>query len=211
MRDRDASDRLFRAARRHSRTVHAMRWGLPIMVVVVTAIVGIAAWLNPLQMLTRLPVELGSVVVSGTKITMQQPRLAGVTRDARLYEVVATAAAQDVTNPDVLELEGVRASLELRDNTKLDIRAQRGLYNNKTELLTLRQEVVILSANYQAWLNEAVFDVRKNTLLSETPVTVKMLQSTITANRLEVTSSGEVIHFDRGVTVEMDGLGESKQ
>ena len=42
-------------------------------------------------------------------------------------------------------------------------------------------------------------------VLSEKPVEVKMLQGTISANRLEVTASGEVIRFDRGVTVVMDG------
>ena len=50
-------------------------------------------------MLTKLPIDVGNMVVSGTKITMEQPRLSGFTRDGRAYEVTAVAAAQDVTKP----------------------------------------------------------------------------------------------------------------
>ena len=56
-------------------------------------------WFNPLRVLDKVPIELGSVVVSGTKITMAQPRLAGFTNDNRQYELTAQAAAQDITKP----------------------------------------------------------------------------------------------------------------
>ena len=49
---------------------------------------------------SELPVDLGKLVVSGTKITMEQPRLSGFTNDARAYEFTADAAAQDITKPD---------------------------------------------------------------------------------------------------------------
>ena len=35
----------------------------------------------------RLPVDASGLVISGTKITMAQPKLSGYTRDSRWYEV----------------------------------------------------------------------------------------------------------------------------
>src|SRR5574340_764819 len=78
---RGNSERAFRAARRHSRIVRTLRVALPLAVAL--AVLGIVAvtYFNPLRMLTRLPIDVGNLVVSGTRITMEQPRLTGFTRD----------------------------------------------------------------------------------------------------------------------------------
>ena len=62
-------------------------------------------YFNPLRVLGKLPIDVGNLVVSGTKITMEQPRLSGFTNDARAYEMTADAAAQDLTKPDIVELQ----------------------------------------------------------------------------------------------------------
>ena len=67
--------------------------------------------------------------------------------------------------------------------------------------MTLQDDVLVNSANYQAKLSEAVINVRTNHMVSEHPVEVIMRQGTINANRLEVTNSGEVIRFEGGVTM----------
>ena len=53
----------------------------------------------------NLPVDMGNLVVSGTKITMELPHLAGYTPDQRPYELWAKTATQDVTDPDHVDLE----------------------------------------------------------------------------------------------------------
>src|SRR5262249_50670682 len=50
-------------------------------------------------------------------------------------------------------------------------------------------------------LIEATVNVRTNHIVSERPVEVLMRQGTTHANRLEVTDSGEVVRFERGVTM----------
>ena len=112
-------------------------------------------------MLTGANVDVGSLVVSGTKIMMQQPRLAGFTRDNRRYNMIAQAAAQDLTKPDVVELHGINATMEMKDGSVFETTAKAGLYNSKTENLTLTQDIVVTSSSgYKAYLNEAVIDVR---------------------------------------------------
>ena len=196
-------NRAFRAAVRHSRHVRILRLAIPITAAVVLVAAAAFSFLfKPLRMLTSMPVDIGSMVVSGTKIMMHQPRLSGVTRDNRKYDMVAQAAAQDVTKPDMVELQGVHATMEMRDKVSFETTANGGLYNTKTEHLTLNQNVVVTSSSgYQAFLNEAVVDVRASKIVSEKPVEVKTATWTITANRMEVTESGDLVRFDHGVFV----------
>jgi len=204
----------YRRATRHSRYVRLLRVGIP-LVVVLGSLAGyvVTVWLDPLRALAKLPVDIGGLVVSGTKITMQQPRMAGFTRDARSYSVNARAAAQDVTNPSMLELQDINASMEMQDKSMFNVVARSGLYDTKAEKLTLKQDIVVTSANYQGLLSEATIDVRKGSVVSEQPVEMKMLQGTVNANRMEVINSGSMVLFDGGVTVMLtldDNTGSSK-
>ena len=100
---RGDSARAFRAARRHSRVVRILRIAIPLAVVLGFIGIFLLTYLNPLRMLARLPIDVGNLVVSGTKITMEQPRLSGFTRDERAYELSADAAKQDLTKPDLAD------------------------------------------------------------------------------------------------------------
>ena len=196
-------ERVFRAAVRHSRHVRVLRVAVPAAVVVaVLGGIAFALLLQPLRMLSKLPVDLGSLVVSGSKIMMQQPRLAGFTRDNRRYDLTAQAAGQDVTKPDLVELHGIHATMEMQDKAVFQTTAKMGLYNSKTEQLTLNTDIVVTSSSgYEALLSEAVVDVRAGKIVSEKPVEVKTSAWTINANRMEVAESGDLMRFERGVTV----------
>jgi lipopolysaccharide export system protein LptC len=164
--------------------------------------VAFTALVKPLRVLSSANVDVGSLVVSGTKIMMQQPRLAGFTRDNRRYNMIAQAAAQDLTKPDMVELHGINATMEMKDGAVFETVAKDGLYNSKTEQLTLTQNIVVTSSSgYQAFLNEAVIDVRAGKIVSEKPVEVKTATWTINANGMEVGESGDLMRFDRGVFV----------
>ena len=63
----------------------------------VLGVVLFATIAKPLRALSKMPVDLGSLVISGSKIMMQQPRLAGFTPDNRRYDLTAQLAGQDVT------------------------------------------------------------------------------------------------------------------
>lgn len=199
------SRRLFRKALRHSRFVRVLRVGLPALVVG-AGIVGIviATWLDPLKALAKLPVDIAGVVVSGSKITMQQPRMAGFTRDSRPYVMTARSATQDVTKPDLVELAEIRATMETRDRGAFAMSARSGLYETKAERLTLRQDVVVTSGDLEAFLSEAVVNVAAGHIVSEQPVEVKMLQGTISSKRLEVLNSGEVVRFQGDVVMNVN-------
>ena len=194
--------RVFRRALRHSRRVRFIRLAIPLGLIATVAIAIAAATLNPLRMLTSLPVDYSGLVVSGTKVTMQAPRIAGFTNDTRPYEVTARAAAQDVTNPDTIELQGLHGKSEMSDKTVFELTADTGIYDSKSEMLTLRQNIVLKSTSgFNVYLSEATIDVHSSNVVSEKPVRVVMQQGIINANRMEVADSGGTIKFGGGVNM----------
>ena len=84
-------------------------------------------------MLAKLPINVDNLVVSGTKITMEQPHLSGFTSDARAYELTADTAAQDMTKPDMVELRNIRAKVQMQDKSTMEMTAISGLYDRKAK------------------------------------------------------------------------------
>ncbi|MFL5086282.1 MAG: LptA/OstA family protein [Xanthobacteraceae bacterium] len=196
--------RLIRNARRHSARVRAMRIGVPAAAFAGLGIIVLVTWFNPLRTIPHLPVSVGNLVVSGTKITMEAPKLTGYTRDNRAYNITAEAAAQDVTNPTVLELTGIRAKIEMQNNATVDMTAVAGVYDTKAELLTLTQYIVLISSEgYEGHLTEAKADVRKGNVVSEKPVEILMKNGKLVGNRMDVVDSGALLRFDAGVILDL--------
>jgi lipopolysaccharide export system protein LptC len=197
------SERAFRAATRHSRHVRFLRLAIPGSVAAaVLGGIGFAILAKPLSMLSKIPIDIGSLVMSGSKIMMQQPRISGFTRDNRRYDVTAQSAGQDLSKPDMVELNGIQATMEMQDSAIFETVAKSGLYNSKTEQLTLSQNIVVTSNNgYKAVLSEAVVDIKSGTIVSEQPVEMTSSTWTINANRMEVGDSGQLMRFERGVSV----------
>ena len=195
---RDA-DLLYRAALRHSRLVRVLRIGVP-AILAGALLLTVGANYMPSVGPLRLPGELGKLVIKGTKVTMQLPRLTGFTGDSRPYEFTANSADQDITKPDLMELHEIQAKIELEDKSVVNLSANGGGYNMKTELLTLADNIHVTSSNgYEARLSEATVDVHKGTIVSDRPVWVKITGSVIDGQKLEVRDSGNVIRFSGGV------------
>lgn len=188
-------DRIYRTALRHSRLVRWLRIGVPAVIALVLLAVVVANYMPPIGGL-RLPGELGNLVIHGTKITMQQPRLSGFTLDSRAYEFSANAAAQDITKPNLVELQKLHAKMEMEDKSSVELSADGGVYDIKTEILKLNDNIELSSSNgYAGRLSEAVIDVRKGNVVSEKPVWVKMLNGFLNAKRLDIDERGAVIRF----------------
>jgi len=201
---RSDADHAFRSARRHSRMVRILRIAVPASVGLVLVVVMLITYLNPLRMLAKLPINLDNLVVSGTKVTMEQPRLSGFTSDARAYELTADTAAQDMTKPDIVELRNIRAKVEMQDKSSMELRAVTGIYDAKGEMLKLDRNIEIdSSTGYQGRMREALIDIRKGNVVSEQPVEVRMLQGTLNANRLDILDSGDLVRFHGGVVMDM--------
>jgi len=195
--DREA---MFRAASRHSRVVRFFRRAIPVSLILILASVAATAYFKPLQLLSKLPLDGGRMVISGTKITMEAPRLGGFTRDGRPYDLTASAAAQDVMNPNVLELKNVHAHVAMQDKSTIEVRADTGVYDTKQDVMMLKTNVTLVSSGgYTVRLQDAHVDNKSGRIVSENPVEVTLTNGTINAHRIEVTENGDIIRFGNGV------------
>jgi lipopolysaccharide export system protein LptC len=194
-RSRGGSDRLYRRAKRHSRWVRFLRACLLLAIPAVLVAVAIQNYLPPIDGL-RLPGEIGNMVIKGTKITMQQPRLNGFTSDSRAYEFTANTAAQDITKPDLVELQQIRAKVEMADKSLVHMWADTGLYNMKADMLNLQDNIhLVSSTGYEARLSQALVDMGKGTVVSDEPVWVKLLNGELNSKGLVIADQGEVLRF----------------
>jgi lipopolysaccharide export system protein LptC len=199
-------DRAVRKAGRHSILVRIVRIVLPVGVVVGLTMLVLFTYFAPMQMFDKLPSVSGKLAVQGSKITMELPRIAGFTRDSRAYELNAETAVQDITKPDIVELQNLRAKMEMQDKDVVQVTANAGTYNTKADRIVLRDQVVVTSQQgYKALLREAAVEMKKGNVVSELPVEITLPNGTLKANRMEITDSGEVIRFERGVVLDLDG------
>lgn len=186
---------------RHSRYVHWLRIGVP-AVIAAALIMVVGVNYMPTVGGLRLPGELGKLVIKGTKVTMQQPRLSGFTNDSRPYEFTAQSAEQDITKPDLMELHQIDAKIEMQDKSTVSVTSNSGTYDMKAEMLTLNEDVHLVSTTgYEVRLAEAVVDIHKGNVVSEKPVWVKLTNGVVTANRLDVVDGGNLIRFSEGVSM----------
>jgi lipopolysaccharide export system protein LptC len=198
----------FAAASRHSRMVRFLRIAVPGTVcLAMAAVIGISIF-NPFRMLMpKLPLDMGNLVVSGTKITMESPHLAGYTGDQRPYELWAKTAVQDVTNPDLVELNKLRTKLLLQDGSTVFLDSLTGLFDNKQQTLDLHKDIFMqTSTGYEARLSQAFVDMGKGTVDSDEHVDVKLTNGTLSSDRLRITGGGEVVRFEGNVVMHLDHL-----
>jgi len=191
--------------------VHWLRLGVPAVTGAALLIV-VAVNYVPAVGGFQLPGELGKLVIKGTKITMQQPRLTGFTVDSRPYEFTAQSAEQDITRPDLMELHQIAAKIDMQDKSTVNITSDAGIYDVKSEMLTLTDVVhLVSSTGYEVRLSQALIDVHKGNVTSEAPVWVKLTNGVIRAKRLEVLDGGELIRFAGGVSMTVHPDQDSTQ
>ena len=182
-----AGARAYRKARRHSAWVRVFRFAIPLGAVI--------AIFDPLGRMGGL--SLGPVSLSGTKITMEKPKLTGYRKDNRAYEVTAVAAFQDVRKPTIVELKDMKGRMTMDEaGTQAHLEAASGIFDSQKEHLELQQQVYVRTDNnQQAWLKSARIDFKAGTLASKDPVKVSMPGTTIEADAVDIIDSGKVISF----------------
>jgi lipopolysaccharide export system protein LptC len=118
----------------------------------------------------------------------------------------AKGATQDVTKPDLIELQELRAKIETAEKSTVFLSAKDGLYNRKTSILNLNNNVIVKSTSgYEMHLDEAVVDTVNGTVVSDKQVFAFTQDSKLRSDRLEIENSGEVVQFIGTVVLNLNG------
>lgn len=199
----------YNAAIRHSARVRTLKRLIPAGALLAFAIVVGISLINPFRSIGGL--SMGPVSLSGSKITMDTPKLKGF-RDGNLpYELSAAAATQDITKPDEVELQTINGRVSLGGDDFALIDAGTGVYDSKKEFMDLKGDVrVRTNAGYDARLSSATIDFKNGLVVSNEPVTVATNEGTISADRLDISENGKHIVFEGRVQAVMDGPARTK-
>jgi lipopolysaccharide export system protein LptC len=199
-----SDERRYRAARRHSGLVRALRVLLPVVIVgAIGAFFG-TAYLRG----HAVPgVSFKGIDFKSNSLVMESPHVSGFNGSNQSYELSADRAVQNLKNPEVVTLEGIDARLgvETGDTAKLD--AGKGIYDSKAETLSLRDKITVkTSTGYEAEFNRADVDLKKGTLQASEPVELRSADGTIRGNQVEIVEGGKRIIFKNGVKMTLNSL-----
>lgn len=189
----------YRASRRHSFLVRALRVILPIGGL--AAIAGLIVMFNVLPKI-GLGLDLGDMTLSfnGSTIVMNDPKLNGFGNNGQAYEVRAESASQSILNPQRITLSGLSADITLSDGAWAKVLSASGLYDNADQILRLDEEISLTSSeNYTLRLQNALIDLKAGTMTSNAPLEVRSETGFMQANRIIVDESGQRIRFVDGV------------
>jgi lipopolysaccharide export system protein LptC len=200
-----AMDARFAIAARHSRLVRVLRVAVPAAVILSMTTIVFISIVNPFRILaTKLPVDMGNLVVDGSKIIMETPHWSGFSSDQRPYDMWAKTATQDRNDPDHVELATLRAKVLMEDQSTVTMDARTGLFDTKSQMLDLRKDVFLQSSTgYEARLTSALVDIANGTVASDEPVDVKLLNGTLRSDRLRVKEKGDVVLFEGNVLMNL--------
>ncbi len=183
----------FRVAYRHSRRVRRLRVLVPMAAVLIAAGVVAISWLDPLKAL-NLPVSVGAISLSGSKVTMEAPRLTGYTNDNRFYRVIAEKAEHDVTQSHLVALTAIDSEMQLEGGGTARVVSSSGLLDTKTGLIELTENVdVTTSEGQRGKLGHARVDTRTGVITSNGPVALASPRGELFSDRMQVSENGKVI------------------
>lgn len=186
----------YRAAVRHSRIVRSLRILIPAGAT--AAVIALLSWSFLMPGANIAGLEMGPIALTGTKVTMEKPKLNGFRKDGKPYEVTSIAASQDVRKPGIVELEQINARLGVAGENATHMRSAHGIYDMKTEKLQLSGGVNVNTDNGDtAVLKAAYINLKAGELETSEPVTITTANGgTVNANSMRVTDNGKVIAFE---------------
>ncbi len=189
----------FAAARTHSRRVRLAKRAIVLgSAGFVLLAIGYAIF-DPFANLPK-DVSVAHATLSGTKITMEFPRLSGFRKDGRPYQLLARSGVQDVRNPKVITLHQIDATIKISDADTLKVTAPAGRFDSGADLMKMTTDksdskIRLRGSTYSITLNSADVNFKAGTVLSEDPVSVTMNNGAIQAKGLKVEDNGKRIVF----------------
>lgn len=170
---------------RHSARVTRLRrwmlWGAGAIV----ALVGVALLISSFRL---LPVDLSltRVALNGTRIIIEAPKLTGYRKDGRPYEIRAKVGAQDMTKPNIFELEKLEVRIENTADNMVILTAAQGVYNANKDHADMTGGVNIHDEkNFDLKMDAAQMDFKAGVLSSDKSALLKLVGGEVKADAVE--------------------------
>ena len=186
----------FKAAGRHTARVRLLRRFILFGAVLGSVALVVFAFSNPFPAV--LPgLSLDGVGLSGSKVTMDHPKLTGFRSDGRPYDLLASSAVQDAKTPNVLELHDIDAHVTMADQSVVHIVSAAGLYDSSKETMQLKSAIHLTSdKGLDAHMLSAFIAFKTGAVETHEPLTVVMTTGTVSADSMHMVDNGATVVFE---------------
>jgi len=157
---------------RHDKVVRATKFGLPILIGGLAALLAIAPFDKRDDVSFIL--DKNKVDQAQERMRVEKARYTGEDNKGQKFLIIADRAVQPTSNVPVVAIEGMRAQLNLGKGP-LSIAALRGRYDLEQERVLVDGPVRIVgSGGYQLTTRDVTVDLDKRSLSSDGPVSGSM-------------------------------------
>lgn len=192
----------YRRASRHSARVRFLKIALPTLGLVVAAAFAIVSIVS-----TYIPdeLEVESATIENGKVVMKNPAIAGRNRDGISYSMKADRALQDMKNPDIIQLENIRAKMPVNEQLIAQVDAVTGIYDRGRNILDMTAPFTIrLNTGLEAAFRDAHLDINGGRMSTQQPITIQSKEASIVAQSMRMADKGRTVVFEGDVVVNVD-------
>ncbi len=192
---------VFERAAAGSRRVRRLRRALPAIGAFLALAVIVAGVVSRIE----IALSVGDVKISAEGLSMDAPKLSGSDGKGRTYEVTATRAVQDLSDPKRIRLYGIKATVRQPDGRSADFTAGSGLYDAGAQTLVLDEDLKIRGSDGTAAdLETATIDLATGEVESDAPIAFSSSMGSIEAKGMSVGEKGGTVTFHDGVRMTVD-------
>ena len=178
-----------------------LKVGLPIIACGIIAIGVALTWLA-----RSLPdnLSVASASIDDGRVVMQDPRMSGVDKNNRPYQLIAERAFQSLKGGGV-DLEKLSSKVAISDDTEASIKAAKGHYDQASQNLTLSGGIgVKTTSGITIEMASAKIDFGAGKLDGQGPVKIETPSQTIEASSLNVADGGKTLSFGGRVKMHLN-------
>jgi lipopolysaccharide export system protein LptC len=190
------------AALSHSRLVGRLRVFLPLAAGVISL-----GFISVAVIKSYLPenLKVESAHIEDGKIVMEKPAISGRNSKGIDYSMVADRALQDITNPDQMTLQDVKAAVPINADVVARVVASTADFDRGANKLNLPSPFdVNLSNGITAHFNSAKLDIPGGVMESNAPVNITTTGGSIVAQSMKITDKGQTITLIGQVRANLD-------
>ncbi|MCF6198440.1 MAG: LPS export ABC transporter periplasmic protein LptC [Hyphomicrobiaceae bacterium] len=142
--------------------------------------------------------------LSSKGLKMINPRYSGGNEKLGRYKIEAEYALQNITATHILELHMITGNILQPGNKTLKLKANEGIYDTKKEFMELKGGIVITTnQGMEAHLQTAKINMKKQVIISDKPVRMKMNENVIDAANMHLDIARKSVLFGGGVKVRL--------
>jgi len=191
-----------KVARRHSRIVTTLRYGLPLGALVVAGAFGLSV-MRTTGWGSKLP-ELAMPQILPESLKMDNPHYEGFNADGGRYWIRAATARQDLKALQIIALDAISGELIDAEKQTTKLTAKRGTFDNKANLLELFDAIDVSGdGGLRATLTRATIKTKEGLISSDQPVTVEMAAGRISAQQMKIRQKSKEYTFSDGVRTKL--------